>query len=112
MAAKGERIQKPWGSETIEFISDDLVVKTLNIEAGERTSLQYHEQKTEVIFVDHGTLTLQLGDLHTKIAGGYVVVKPGQEHRLSAPDGVVRLIEVSTNHLDDVVRVADDYNRA
>ena len=38
-------------------------------------------------------------------------VKPNQVHRFGAGKEFVRLMEVSTPHLDDVVRLADDYNR-
>ena len=38
-------------------------------------------------------------------------VKPGMVHRFGAKDGAVMLMEVSTNHLEDVVRIADDYSR-
>ena len=38
-------------------------------------------------------------------------IKPGQIHRFAAMEGNVDLIEVSTNHLDDVVRLEDDYQR-
>ena len=37
--------------------------------------------------------------------------QPGRKHRVTALTNV-RLIEVSTPELDDVVRVADDYHRA
>ncbi len=36
---------------------------------------------------------------------------PGQVHRFSALLSNVELVEVSTNHLDDVVRLRDDYKR-
>ena len=48
------------------------------------------------------TLRLKPGDV--------VENKPGRKHRVTAIEDV-RLIEVSTPELDDVVRVEDDYNR-
>ena len=48
------------------------------------------------------TLTLRSGDV--------IENKPGRKHRVT-PVEDVRLIEVSTPQLDDVVRVEDDYNR-
>ena len=54
---------------------------------------------------EHGqmqTLTLNPGDV--------VENKPGRKHRAIAVDDV-RLIEVSTPELDDIVRLEDDYNR-
>ena len=49
------------------------------------------------------TLTLRAGEV--------VENKPGRKHRALAIEDV-RLIEVSTPELDDVVRVADDYQRS
>ena len=48
------------------------------------------------------TLQLKPGDV--------IENKPGRKHRVLAIENV-RLIEVSTPELDDVVRVEDDYNR-
>ena len=107
----GSMVEKPWGYELIEFVNDGLVVKKLIINDGHRTSLQYHERKTEVIHIASGTLELQMEDLHTYVGGGYVVIPPGMRHRLAAKGGTLTLIEVATNHYDDVVRIADDYGR-
>ena len=38
-------------------------------------------------------------------------VKPNQVHRFGAGKELVRLMEVSTPHLSDVIRLADDYER-
>ena len=78
-------------------------------------SLQYHEKKEETIYVMNGTLKIWLSESETD----YLVLSPGnvyhvspmQIHRFGAGDGSVMLIEVSTNHLSDVIRIADDYNR-
>ena len=43
-------------------------------------------------------------------AGEVLENKPGRRHRSMAVEDV-RLLEVSTPELDDVVRVEDDYNR-
>jgi quercetin dioxygenase-like cupin family protein len=42
--------------------------------------------------------------------GDVVENQPGRKHRVTALEDV-RLIEVSTPELDDVVRVQDDYDR-
>ena len=51
------------------------------------------------------------GDVQRLPPGTSFHVKPGQIHRFAAMEGNVELIEVSTNHLDDVVRLEDDYRR-
>jgi hypothetical protein len=38
-------------------------------------------------------------------------VEPGQVHRFGANESAVEIMEVSTPHLEDVVRLEDDYKR-
>jgi len=46
------------------------------------------------------------------VAGQNFHVEPGQIHRFGTTDSrYVKIMEVSTNHLDDVVRLEDDYGR-
>ena len=110
-----KRIEKPWGFELIWASTPDYVAKLLVINAGQRLSKQYHEKKTETIFVMEGVLLNYDEDDNETILrqGQSFHVAPGQVHRFCAPEGrYVKLIEVSTNHLDDVVRLEDDYKRS
>lgn len=111
------RTEKPWGYELLWSHTDHYAGKIIHINAGHRLSLQYHEMKMESVLVVKGTLLLNLGqgdeavvyELHEGEAADIAV---GQIHRFQAPDsGDVEIIEVSTNHLDDVVRLEDDYSR-
>lgn len=118
MINRKRTIPKPWGHEIIWAKTNDYVGKTLFIKEGSRLSLQYHEQKEETIMVLSGTLELfaskRDGELKTFILeeGETFHVKPHTIHRFCATQGTdVTLVEVSTNYLNDVVRVEDDYNR-
>jgi mannose-6-phosphate isomerase-like protein (cupin superfamily) len=108
---------KPWGKEEILEANDKYVVKRLHMHEGKRCSLQYHERKTETIYVLKGTLliitqewpgedtiitTLKPGDTYT--------IVPEYVHRMAAKEDSVYL-ECSTTELDDVVRIEDDYGR-
>lgn len=108
------RVDKPWGYEIRWAINDKYLGKTLHINAGERLSLQYHEQKDETIYVLDGTAIVQLdGRTHILSQGESLRIQPGQIHRFCAPkETYVKLIEVSTPEIDDVVRVEDDYGRS
>ena len=109
-----KRIEKPWGFEVIWAHTEDYVAKLIVINAGQRLSKQYHEQKEETIFVMEGTLINQDADDNEMmiVQGQSFHVNPGQVHRFCAPENrYVKLIEVSTNHLDDVIRISDDYGR-
>jgi len=48
---------------------------------------------------------------HLMDPGDVFHVTPGTVHRFCAEEGDVRLVEVSTTELDDVVRLEDDYSR-
>ena len=107
------KVDKPWGHEIRWAINEKYLGKILHIDAGCRLSLQYHEQKDETIYVLEGTAVVQLEDkTHILYEGQSLRIKPMQKHRFSAPDtSPVKLIEVSTPEIDDVVRIEDDYGR-
>lgn len=111
-----EIIEKPWGRELWIAHTDDYALKIIEFNQGARSSLQYHVQKHEHIYVDRGVLQIELeneagemGVLELK-PGDVIEITPGRKHRVTALEDV-RLIEVSTPQLDDVVRVQDDYDR-
>lgn len=109
------RIEKPWGYEIIWAKTDYYVAKIISINAGQRLSKQYHNEKTETVYVLEGILVnYDKDDVPTQFSPGQNFhVKPGQIHRFGTTDNrYVKIMEVSTNHLDDVVRLDDDYGRA
>ena len=111
------KVEKPWGYELIWAVTEIYVGKVLFIKAGQALSLQFHRQKDESWFVQSGRATLELGEAGSdtltqgEIAAGdafhYV---PGTVHRVTAIEDTT-ILEVSTPHLDDVVRLADAYGR-
>ena len=109
-------IDKPWGHEEIFAETEFYVGKILAIRAGQALSLQYHEVKDETLRVLDGELDMVTGpnveNLATlgMTAGAVFHVTPGELHRMVAVTDC-RLLEVSTNHLDDVVRLEDRYGR-
>ena len=110
-------VEKPWGREVIYASNEHYIGKIIEINEGARLSLQLHEQKDETIYVLDGTLRLVIGDSADTLTsrdlaeGVSVRVHPGQVHRYQAPYGSVRVLEVSTPHPNDVVRLEDDYGR-
>ncbi len=109
-------VEKPWGREIWVAHTEKYAFKIIEIRAGTRSSLQYHVRKHEHIYVDAGVLQMEweneAGEMVTLTLnpGEVVENKPGRKHRAIAVEDV-RLLEVSTPELDDVVRVQDDYNR-
>jgi|TARA_R110000787_G_scaffold96618_2_gene200062 mannose-6-phosphate isomerase len=107
-------IEKPWGFEYIWAETDGYVAKMLHINPKQRLSLQYHEIKEETVYVLEGVLLNwedEEGPPQKYNMGSHLHIKPKQVHRFGAGKEMVRLMEVSTPHLDDVVRITDDYDR-
>jgi mannose-6-phosphate isomerase-like protein (cupin superfamily) len=110
-------VEKPWGRELWIAHTDRYALKIIEFRQGSRSSLQYHVRKHEHVYVDSGRLQIEhengLGEMEVVILGPGDVIEnlPGRKHRVTALEDV-RLIEVSTPELDDVVRVQDDYHRA
>jgi mannose-6-phosphate isomerase len=110
-----KKVDKPWGHELIFAHSDSYVGKILHIEGGHQLSLQYHKVKDETIYLLQGKMTLILDEgkgIHevTLKPGKAYRIEPGVKHRMRA-DEPCDVVEVSTPHLDDVVRLVDDYGR-
>lgn len=109
-------VEKPWGSELIWAHTDRYVGKLISISAGARLSLQLHNEKDESIFIVEGTLNLHLENDEGAVEqvkmgpGEFQRVLTGRIHRFEAITDV-KLIEVSTPELDDVVRLEDDFGR-
>ena len=103
------QVIKPWGMEEIWAHTDKYVGKFLYIDHGQRLSLQHHDVKDETIIVLQGHLQLELEDDAGQVItsslwpGERAHILPGRKHRFSAVTQV-KLCEVSTPELDDVVR--------
>ena len=109
------RVEKPWGHELIWAETERYVAKVLFIRQGQKLSRQYHRIKDETLFVETGAMDLEIGQgdqietLHMPKGAVFHVI-PGTIHRMIATEDV-RVFEVSTPELDDVVRLEDDYGR-
>lgn len=111
------RVEKPWGHEVWWAQTDAYAGKLLHVGAGHRLSLQLHREKDESSFVLSGRLRLTRGKSaeelsEQEIGPGFAWrVEPGTVHSVEAIEDSV-ILEVSTPHLDDVVRLEDRYGRA
>jgi mannose-6-phosphate isomerase-like protein (cupin superfamily) len=87
------------------------------VRTGHSLSLQYHEQKDESWYVQAGRARLELGAVGDAVLNEGVIgpgeafhYRPGTVHRVTAIEDTT-ILEVSTPHLDDVVRLEDAYGR-
>ena len=111
------RVEKPWGYELIWALTDRYCGKVLFVKAGSALSLQFHNEKDESWLVQSGRAKLELGEPGQKALSEEVIgpgaafhYVPGTVHRVTAIEDTT-ILEVSTPHLDDVVRLEDLYGR-
>jgi mannose-6-phosphate isomerase len=110
-------VDKPWGWELIWAESEQYVGKLLFVKAGNALSLQFHNVKDETVYVHEGKVQWEIGDpgateLDTEVVGPGTSfrIRPGTIHRMTAIEDTL-MLEVSTPHLGDVVRLEDRYGR-
>ena len=109
---KNKIIDKPWGYEELIELNDKYCLKKLFMKNNCRCSLQFHKKKIETIYVIEGKLTIELNKKVIKLnKGKSITINKKEIHRMSANNGDVTYLESSTPHLDDVIRVDDDYGR-
>jgi mannose-6-phosphate isomerase-like protein (cupin superfamily) len=110
------RVEKPWGWELVWAETETYVGKLLFVRTGESLSLQYHEVKDESWLVREGRARLELGEVGGELeafeirAGDAFRFRPRTVHRVTALEDTL-VLEVSTPHLADVVRLEDAYGR-
>lgn len=109
-------VYKPWGREEWLELNDKYCYKRIYINAGHRTSYQYHMRKTETNYIIEGSAEVWLEndqgvvDKSKMTAGDFFTVVPGRKHRVIAITDII-LQEVSTPEVDDVIRLEDDAKR-
>jgi mannose-6-phosphate isomerase len=111
-------VPKPWGHETIWARTDAYAGKILHIKAGHSLSVQYHNVKDETIYLLSGRLIYRIWPQGKEGAPADVNLQLGQAYRIT-PHTIHQMeavtdcdvLEVSTPHLDDVVRLQDRYGR-
>ncbi len=111
------RVDKPWGYELVWAHTEQYIGKTLHVRAGQVLSTQYHQRKDETMHLLQGEVILRLWDHPDAVPrerllrpGDSVHIAPGVIHSIEAVvDSDV--LEASTPHLDDVIRLKDRYGR-
>jgi mannose-6-phosphate isomerase len=109
-------VKKPWGYEIWYAWTDQYVGKIIHVDTGHRLSLQYHVEKDETSYLLKGRMLLTKGpdpDNLTVVEigpGHQWRNRPGEIHTIEALEDS-DVLEVSTPHLDDVVRLQDSYGR-
>ena len=106
--------EREWGTETLlHLCPDHWSMKRLEIKKGCKGGLQYHRLKDEATFVISGSLIVRYVKNNTIIeeiyeAGSSIHFPPGCIHQEEAISDCI-LLEVSTPHANDRVRVDEQY---
>ena len=110
------RVEKPWGYELWLELNEHYAYKLIHMNAGYKSSLQWHEKKVETNYVIEGEAEVLLqnddGTMESRIykAGQGWCVPLKTKHRVIAKTDYTAL-ETSTAHLNDCIRFEDDSDR-
>jgi len=129
-----KKVVKPWGHELwIMWTKDYHVMKQIGMNAGNRSSLQFHREKLETNYLQEGeadvidgyrlnpqaseeevqesSIGINFDDFKNRqTPGTHWTSIPGTVHRVIAVTDYLAY-EVSTPELDDVIRLQDDSGR-
>lgn len=107
--------QRPWGHFRQYATNEQVTVKTITVDPGQRLSLQRHGLRSELWHVVDEAVDVTVGDRTWSAGPGEDVWVPvGALHRLGNRGGrPATVIEVAFGEFDesDIERVEDDYSR-
>lgn len=107
-----KRINKPWGFFEKLTDNEKTTVKLISINAGNRTSLQFHEHRSEKWYVLSGEGYAMNPNKKRVKPGDRLFISKTIVHRLEAITDMM-ILEISFGNFDelDIKRLEDDYNR-
>ena len=109
-------IAKPWGKEEILFDNGKVRTKIIEINKGEKLSLQYHKEKMEFLTYIDGKGSVIIGNEKRDYYEGsdtrVAIIAPNTVHRfMASKEESVRYLEMSIGSDEDIVRLEDSYGR-
>ena len=112
-----ERDERPWGMYEVLAEGEGYKVKRIEVQPGQRLSLQSHEQRSEHWVVVKGTALVTLGEQEITLHSNQHLLIPVQtRHRVANPGSQpLVFVEVQSGSYlgeDDIRRYEDDYQRA
>jgi mannose-1-phosphate guanylyltransferase/mannose-6-phosphate isomerase len=110
-------VHRPWGHYEDIDQGERFRVKRICVAPGAKLSLQWHHHRAEHWVVVSGTARVTRGEEVALLTENQsIFIDIGQLHRLENPGKIpLSIIEVQTGAYlgeDDIVRIADDYQRA
>ena len=106
------KVNKPWGYFEKLTDNEKTTVKVITILAGHRTSLQFHENRSEKWYVLNGEGYAILEDKKKIQTGDEISIPIKAVHRLEATTDM-KILEISFGLFQesDIKRLEDDYVR-
>ena len=105
------KTDKPWGYEKVLIFTEKYLTKELYLKEGFKTSLHYHNNKDETMYILSGSGYIEFEDRKEYFSkDDSIRIQPGVVHSIVANENTI-LHEVSTPYLDDTVCVKDFYDR-
>jgi len=106
-------VKKVWGYEDIIVNNEKFCAKFLVIRKSCQTSLHYHMKKDETFYVMEGVAIVLFSGAEREVEvetvlqpGDKIDVNHGTVHRVAAPEGDIKILEISTHHEDsDSIRL-------
>ena len=105
-------VKKPWGDFKLITENQQTTIKILNINAGHRLSLQYHNKREEKWMIISGKAKATIEAIeHILNPGNEITIPVTRKHRLGhIKHNCGRNFNGEFDE-DDIVRLHDDYNR-
>ena len=108
---------RPWGRWTVLGEGEGYKVKRIEVNPGQRLSLQRHAHRSEHWIVVAGTAKMSIGDRTLFVQTQESTFVPaGAVHRIENPGlHLLIIIEIQNGAYlgeDDIVRLQDDYGRS
>jgi len=108
-------VDRPWGSFRQFALNEPCTVKIITVKAGQATSLQRHDGRSEFWHILSGDPLITIEDNETQAKPGDEFYVPKQTvHRITGKTKECQLLEVSFGFFDenDIDRLEDNYGRA
>ena len=112
-----EQGKRPWGSYVILDEKSNYKIKRIEVNPGQRLSLQKHHHRSEHWIVVSGTALVTRGEVQQIVnVNESTFIPVGVNHRLENPGKIpLIIIEVQNGEYlgeDDIVRFEDTYGRS
>ena len=107
--------ERPWGRFEQFATNEQVTVKIITVEPGQRLSLQRHQLRSELWTIIDGPVDVEVSGIPGSLnSGEHIWIPQLAMHRMgnSSPQ-TVRVLEVAFGHFDedDIERFDDDYER-